>query len=437
MKSESIKKSTIIEAALLKALSIKAHYDNYNDYIVKDRLLDETKILIECYKKYYELYVNHKYIDFDVFLTQFYTHWHSQDMTDDDLDWYKDIIHRIQSSDPVDAETALLGLVNKQFISKINEIGAKEFNSEHIRVALEDYEKNYAGIVKEYDDDAFTIDDIDLSLLDKSLGIPYCFDQIQDNCGGMIKGSLVIINAATNLGKSMIIYKQIRHTLNHLKNIKSQSPILLFHTEGTKDVAFARILSNIYRDHLPNGFYDIQTPDMLAKIKKHFNKKYGKNSLYIFTANNCGLNYIRMKIKKYNPALVILDMAVQIMTPFSKTASDVGNLEAFFNALRRLSSENCPIMATVQAGNGAKWWDKQQQKYLYKQWPTDDDIYNSKTAVQGAAETIITMGRDNDNELKRYIQTTKTKSENTAKFVCKINKKYNDFEIDQEDYSDY
>ncbi len=166
-----------------------------------------------------------------------------------------------------------------------------------------------------------------------------------------------------------------------------------------------------------------------AAVQAAFVKKYNKNLLIGFMANGMGLNFIRMKIKKYKPALVVLDMAAGIMTPFSKSASDTSNLENYFNALRKLSSETCPIIASVQAGAGAKWWDKEDQKMKYKQWPTDDDIYGSRTAVQGAAETIITIGRDNEHEFTRYIQTTKTKSLTKAKFICEIEPKYSYYRL--------
>lgn len=427
-KLSSIQKSTIIEAALLKALAVREHYNNYYDFINQERLLDETKVLLESYKKYYELYPNHGEISFDAFLTQFTTNWHSKDMNDDDSDWYKEIIQRVASSDKVNAEKALLGLVSQQFISNINKLAEKEFTSEDVRLLLENYERNYTGIMQDYDDDAFHIDDIDLTRVDKSLGIPYCFPEIQEHLGGMIPGSLVTINALSGKGKSIIIYKQAAHTLRYLRSIQSRSPILIHNTEGTNDVVFTRILSNLYRDRLPNGYRDLLDPKMLARVTDHFNRTYGRDSLKIFTSNFCGINYLRMKIKKYKPALVLLDMAAHILTPAGKMNSDASNLESFFNALRRLSTENCPIMNTVQAGEGAMLYDRDTNTKQPKEWPTDSDIYGSKTAVQGASETIITMGCRKDDEYLRFIQTTKTKSETKAKFLCTLNPRYNDYD---------
>ncbi len=66
-----LQKTFIIELALLKALAIREHYDNYFNYVVYDRLLEETRVFLDAYKLYYELYSDHKEINFDTFLTQF------------------------------------------------------------------------------------------------------------------------------------------------------------------------------------------------------------------------------------------------------------------------------------------------------------------------------------------------------------------------------
>ncbi len=123
-------------------------------------------------------------------------------------------------------------------------------------------------------------------------------------------------------------------------------------------------------------------------------------------------------------------MAAAIAGSQGKNTSDTRNLEVYFDTLREFSSEYCPIIATVQAGNSAKWWDKDEHKFKYKQWPDADDIYGSKSAIQGSAETIISIGRDDQHECTRYLSTTKLKSELApVKFICEINKKFSSYEL--------
>jgi archaellum biogenesis ATPase FlaH len=427
-KENPLQKTFIIELALLKALAIREHYDNYFSYVVYDRLLEETRVFLDAYKLYYELYPTHKEIDFDTFLTQFVSNWHSSDMHQEQIAFYTQAIITVKKAPLDDAETALIGLINRQLMDKITKIGNKSFNSEQIREELEQYDVKRAGILREYDLDAFTIEDVDFAEINKSTGLPYAMEPLQDALGGMVKGSLVVLNAASGIGKSAFIHTQVVHSIKWLKQANNKKPILFFNTEGTSSEVFGRMLSNLYRETMLGGYREILASQ--AKLQNNFIKNFGKETFIVFTANDMGLNYVRMKIKKYKPALVILDMAAAIMTAVGKSSGETQDLKVFFNSLRNISSDNCPIIATVQAGNGAKYWDKNDQKYIYKQWPTDDDIYGSKTAVQGAAETIITIGRDNEHEFTRYIQTTKLKSDaDKAKFICELNRKFSHYKV--------
>lgn len=427
MSESPIKKTVLIETALLKALSIQENYNHYMQYVAYDRLLVETQTLLDCYRQYFSLYPDHKTIEFDTFLTQFSTNWHSQDMNHADLEVYQGAISQINNMEIGESESALIGLINKQLIDEINRIANKEFDSEQIRECIDRYDIKRAGVLREFDADCFLSDQVDFTAIDKSLGIPYALEPLQDALGGMVKGSLVVVNAASGIGKSAFIHTQCVHTFKYLNKKKMNNPILFFNTEGTLSEVFARFWANLYKEAVPEGYASIVKQQ--GKLQKHFDKTFNKNLFITFTANDMGLNFIRMKVKKYKPSLVVLDMAPAIMTSMSKGTNETGDLKSFFNSLRRLSSDNCPIMATVQAGAGAKWWDKDKQKYLYKQWPTDDDIYGSKTAVQGAAETIITIGRDNEHPFTRYIQTTKKKALESAKFICEIQEKYSNYKL--------
>ena len=427
MRKPSIKQTVLLETGLLKAMSIRESYENYINYVIYERLLPETQTLLECYKMYYGLYQEHRQIDFESFLTQFCSNWHAQDMNNEDMEIYKEAIHKLHTDESIDSEQALLGLINRQTLDDIIKVTDKNFETEVIREILDKYDTKKAGVTRESDTDCFTSDDVDFASIDKSLGIPYALEPLQDALGGMVPGSLVVLNAASGIGKSAFIHTQCVHTFKHLNQENLNSPILFFNTEGPSSEVVARFWSNLYQESLLEGYTMVVRKQEL--LKKSFAKHFNKDLFLVFKANDKGLNYIRQKIKKYKPCLVILDMAPAIMTTSSKGTSETSDLKTFFNSLRLLSSDNCPVIATVQAGNGAKWWDKDLQKYVYKQWPTDDDIYGSKTAVQGAAETIITIGRDNEHPMTRYIQTTKKKALTSAKFICEIEEKYSNYRL--------
>lgn len=427
-KEAPLQKTFRIELALLKALSIREHYDNYFAYVIYDRLLEETRVFLDGYKLYYELYPDHKQIDFDTFLTQFTTNWHANDMHQQMVDEYTLAINVVKKAESKDAEVTLLGLINKQLIDRINTIAIKPFTSDDLRKELDAYDLKRVGIIKEYDLDLCLASQVDFSSIDKSLGIPYCHEPLNDALGGMVQGSLVLYNAAFGIGKTAEIHEQVACTLRWKKRVGEKRPIIWINTEGTPSEVYGRQWSNLYRDHIVEGYRGILANK--DKIVKNFIKNFGENSLLVFRGNKKGLNYIRSKILKYNPCLVVLDMAAAINMPASKTMSETASLEVYFDTLRDFASAFCPIIATVQAGNGAKWFDTKENKWRHKQWPDSDDIYGSKSAIQGAAETIITIGRDDEHENTRYLRTTKLKSEAApVRFTCELNKKYSSYEF--------
>lgn len=427
-KQSPLEKAFTVELSLLKAMAIREHYENYIDYVVYERLIEETRVFLDAYKYYFDLYTEHKEIDFDTFLTQFTSNWHAKDMHEEQINFYSQAIKKVKLSSMDDAEAALIGLINLQLEQKFKTIMQKPFDSEILRTELDNYDIKRAGIIREYDRDAFKASMVDFSEIDKSLGVPFALSPLQLALGGMVKGSLIVLNAASGIGKSAFLHTQIVHTLKWLIRTKSTRPILFFNTEGPSSEVYGRCWSNLYQKQITGGYREIMK--MRDKVQRNFIRTFTDDLFVVYKANNMGINYIRMKIAKHNPCLVILDMAPAIAGFQGKNVSDTKGLETYFNTLRDISSSNCPIMATVQAGNGAKWWDKNQHKYLYKQWPTDDDIYGSKTAVQGAAETIITIGRDNEHEFDRFVQTTKLKSDcDPARFKCEIVRKFSNYEF--------
>jgi len=419
-----IQHSVIIESALLKALSVRRNYDDYNVYVQHDKLLPETRTLLEAYTEYYLLYPEHETIAFDLFLTQFCSNWHATDMLQEDLTWFRSAIGTIASAAFEEAESALLGLVNKQFIDHIAQVGKKVFDGEDIRVELEKYEHKRAGIIQDFDRDYQQLKDIKLSDANASDGIPYAHESLQSALMGQVKGDLILVNAGHGLGKSAFMLTQIVHTFLWLQKNKINKPILFFNSEGSVAQAFGRFLSCLYKDKVLGGYREIIEKE--DKVLAHFFKTYDESLFKIFRSNGKGIGFIRTKIKKYSPAVVFIDMFKGAISS-GKNESEVHSLEMFAQQLRDVSADHCPIWASVQAGDSCKYFNSEEQKYKYKKWLDSRDIYGSKDGIQGAASTIIGIGCDSPEKPERYIKTSKVKSEYYAQYIAVIEPKYSNY----------
>jgi hypothetical protein len=423
-KPSPIEKAVMVEIALLKALSIKEHFDNNIIYVDENKLLPETLLLLNCYKQYYKMYPEHKEIEFDTLLTQLTNNWH-RDMHQEHINFYTRAIFKIRDSDLKDCESALLGLVDKQFLDNISKLGEKPFIPEQVHELVKEYENHRAGVLQECDSDCFALEDIDLSTANPEGGIPYAFNALQKTLYGQVQGDLIIVNAAYGIGKSIFIFCQIIHTFLWLHQQKDTRPILVFYSEGSPAQLLGRILSNLYKTKVPGGYNDILLQH--DKILAHFFKKFNSKQLMIFRCNARGFQFVKDKVKKYKPAVVFIDMLKGLAAPAKRNESETSSLEALAQNLRDLSAVSCPIWATVQAGESAFYWDQTTQSKRHKEWIDSNDIYGSKTGIQGAASTIISIGMNDNRPNDRFIHTTKVKAEHNAKFICEIEKKYSNY----------
>tara|TARA_A100000171_G_scaffold53092_1_gene76726 strand:+ start:4167 stop:5480 length:1314 start_codon:yes stop_codon:yes gene_type:complete len=435
-KQSPIQKAFVVEIALLKAMSTQYNYKNYIDYVVVERLLEETQILLDSYDRYYALYPDHLSIEWDTFRTQFVTNWHAKDMHNEQIELFSTAIERIRDADEIESESALLGLVNKQFIDKINKISEKPFDGEVIRKELDAYENKYASIIQECDQECYNLAEIDLSEADPEDGIPYAFQGLQDACFGQVRGDLILLNAGTNVGKSAFMYTQMVHTYLYLIANNIDQPILFFNSEGSAAQFLGRFLSNLYHAEIPEGYRKIiQNKE---KVMANFLEQYDSNKIKFYRANNKGIGFVRNKIKKYKPAVVYIDMLKGIL-PSGKT-NELSVLEEGAQSLRDISADYCPIWATVQAGDSCKWWNEKQKKLEWKKWLDSRDIRGDKDGIQGAASTIIGIGCHDNPKVSttRYIQTSKNKSEGFAKFICEIDFNTSRYtESDNEDWETF
>lgn len=419
-----LQKTFFVEKALLKALSKRDHYEQYNEVIPYNRLIPETCLLLTDYGKYFQLYPNHKEIDLEVFLTQFSTNWHTKDIEPDKINFFKEALKNIWASDEADAVTSLIGLVNNQFIKDIENLGKLEFTPDQVNSIVEKYEHKRAEVLQEYDKDCFELEDIDLSTANPEDGIPYAYTELQNVLYGQVPGDVIICNAAYGIGKTAFLMTQMVHTFKWLHEVGDDRPILFFNSEGSAAQAFGRFLSNLYREQCQEGYiYIVQNQE---RIKEHFFKKYNK-LFRIYRANGRGFQFIKDKVKKYGPCVVYIDMLKGACSSPKRSESETSSLELFTQQLRDLSSTTCPIWGTVQAGESAFYWDDKTQTKKHKMWVDSNDIYGSKTGIQGAASVILSMGMNDARPNTRYIQTTKVKADSNAKFVCEIEKKFSNY----------
>lgn len=402
----------ILETALLKTMSDRQNFTSYVNSVDHNRVLPATKLLLKDYKRYFKLYPEHESVDFGQFQTQFTQNWHNKDLDQLDIEYYRDYVFpAIAKAHGSDLEHCLLGLMHKQTAEELSEVANTKFDITVLRDILTKYEEKEQLIFLENDKDAITADNVDLEVLDKNQGIPFFLPTLQQELGGIIQGQFVVVSADSNTGKSAFVISQAVHAFQH----GLAGPILYFNSEGTPGDIYARFWSNLYRDSIIAGTEEIvrQRND----VREQFKQSYDTNKLVVFQIYGKNIAYIRSKLKKYKPSLVIIDML--------DTLADVEDpitLKKLYDNIRGLSLEYCAIIGTTQSGN-TEYFNKDTGKFVTKRFLTDKDVLGCK-AKSASAETMLAIGKDANNPLLRFITTPKTKRGEPTTVTCQIERKY-------------
>lgn len=417
--TELVSPDTTLEASLLKVFAVREQYNTFMSQIDVKRLLQNTELLLKDYGKYFDLYKDHASIDFGLFYTQFSQDWHINSLTTDQIEYYRDYVFpAIKAAQPESVESCLISLIKQKTLEDLSN-NTSELNPSKIKELLDDFERKMSMFSDksgpENDPDAVLVQDIDLNSLDKSKGIPQCLPELQKSLGGLVKGEFNLVAAATNAGKSAFCISQVVSTLIHLKEINNESPILYFNSEGTQDEIYGRVFSNLYRHTYVEGFEEIKEKEI--DVKELYNNEYNNSSFILFQISTHKLNFIESKIKRYKPALVVIDMIDAL-----SEAEDNLTLKKLYDDIRRLSLEYCPIIGTTQAGS-LEYYDESEHKNKTKRFLGIKDVLNCK-AKAAAVTNFIGIGMDYDQPGVRFISTPKVKRGTPINFSCELINKY-------------
>jgi hypothetical protein len=125
-------------------------------------------------------------------------------------------------------------------------------------------------------------------------------------------------------------------------------------------------------------------------------------------------------VRKYNPCLVIIDICDRLAPE-----GDVQALKTLYDDMRVLSGSTCPIIGTSQSGD-TSFLDSKGQQHNQK-WLGGAQTYGSKTGKPGAADTVITIGKEDEESMLRFISTPKKKRGEPVKITCELIPKYSYF----------
>lgn len=209
---------------------------------------------------------------------------------------------------------------------------------------------------------------------------------------------------------------QATHTFKQLAKQGKTAPILYFNSEGTAGDVGARFLSNLYREHITEGFEEIVS--RREEVRQKFTSVFNSSLFKVIQISNAPrFEDVKRKIDEYQPSLVIIDICDKLAPEENPQL-----LKKLYDDLRVLSGATCPIIGTSQSGD-TSFFDQDAKEVKNRKWLHASDMYGSITGKGGAADTLIMIGQEANSNL-RYVSVNKLKRGEPVRVVCELQNQF-------------
>ena len=250
-----------------------------------------------------------------------------------------------------------------------------------------------AGIHDDHDHEVRTsFEHILDKLTDLSNGLHWRSPTLNMALGPIRKGNFGVLAAFVDTGKSTMLASEVTFMATQLTG---DEKVLYFNNEEEGEVVKSRLLRSAI------GW----TLEQCNADRKGATEKYREvmngdlDRIVLIDSPRISTGMVRRKLRQYNAQLMVFDQLYKVKG-FKQHGDDkLGKLQDIFEYGRGLAKEHCPVIAVHQADGTSE----------NVQWITMSHLAGSRQAIQGEADYIITIGRDDQTENARYIHTPKNK----------------------------
>jgi replicative DNA helicase len=383
-------------------LQLMKHKENYLKLkgVVKKQLLDaDIRRALTVLENYWSNYPDHETVLPDLFLTELQIH--NPDLDEAKLTIFKGMAEIMQHEpDESTAKGLMRSMRTLDFAAKVEAAheGYQQGHDVDLYETIRDLLAQFEADVSRDDHIDYCRDSIADIIEEAQTGfnLPWFLDCLRGSLPDIRTGDQLIFAARPGRGKTSFCAREAVHVAPLTPDDR---PILWFNNESKA----AKIKGTIYRAALGKSFQEIVTAGADWATDAYGKCIGGHDRIRIFDIHGRDYKFLESLIQKHNPVLVFFDMLDNV-----KGFGDAARLDLRLEQLYQWSREMAVIhdfvsIATSQIsveGEGVAWCDQSMLK-------------DSKTAKQGAADAIITMGAVNQSKLidSRYLYVPKEKSE--------------------------
>lgn len=386
---------------ILVVLSEREKYNTLIEAVPNDLLSPELMWVLKWFKPFFKMYPTHPVVRPDLLLQLIKSR---AKLDEDKLTIVEHILEGLGK--PVDeelAEAAAQQLNDRKLASQASQLIMDYQNGSEVDLAYELQSistKAFETSVANSDRGFISGKDADkvLKNLSDEGGLrPTFLSSLDSFLRPILPGDTVLIAASPGAGKTSFVANLVTSLAPQIDELFGDRPVLWLNNEGSGD----KILSRVFSSALNATFDEVAELHNQGKLYEAYgNAVRGLNRILIKDSHGYSMANVTRMVQAVRPCVVVFDM----MAHFSIGSSDLAaheRVERLWQAARELAVKyNFVAIGTSQ-------FSKEGTESLY---PSMKDLKDSKIGVQGAIETMIFMGKKEENQSKeRYFSCPKVK----------------------------
>lgn len=396
--------STNSELDLLALFGDRSVSDKYASYIKDYAVLDTTKKIIGDMEGYFLAYPEERKVDWVKFSTWFCVLKNAR-MKPEMVEIYKTIFGNLAARTSTVGSDVLQHFIKLDYAARIRQLAQDVIDGKGT-AKLEDAESLVAefrgtaggsGATSDSDSSIVTADlGTLLSTSGRVGGAEWRLEDLNIGVGPLHSGDFVVIAARPETGKTSFVCSEGAHVVGQLP---SEVSGIIFNNEEAGE----RVKLRLYQSALGKSIAEIEKDPAAAEAE--YTRLMGRSDrIEIYHSHSISTKDVERQLRKKKYGWIAFNRLDKIKIPRrkgDKEGSEVEQLTAVYQWARGIAIRYGIVFAVVQADATA---EGKRQIWM-------DQIYGSKTGVQGEADVILTIGMDHDitKADRRWINVPKNK----------------------------
>ena len=382
---------------LLHSLSKRDNFNRFRPYIKEHTVPREVNVVLDAMKDYFNNDETVKEIKMNVFVPWFKLH-KIASLSREKHAIYEKMFDTLLASTPTEEEikNTIEFFIEKDYAVKISDHliriteGDDSKSIHDVKGMLKDYEEESDSAMMK---DLFSEHDLE-DILDNHTrkGLNWRLNELNRSLGPLRQGDFLIVTSRPDAGKTTFLCAEATFMASQLED---DQDVIWFNNEET----VKKVKQRIYQAAL--GWTKGELMDNTMKTRAELEKVLGRlDRIKVVDHKLMNTAHVEKALEESNPGLIIFDQLWKI-SGFKDAFSEVDKITKLFAWARGLADNYAPVINVHQADASASG----------EQYIEMNQLYNSKTGIQGEADAILGIGRvfDPAEKNSRWIYASKNK----------------------------